>query len=379
MKFFHLADLHLGKRYCEFSLIDDQKYILGQILNEAKTERPDAVVIAGDIYDKSVPSAEAVELFDWFLSQLNALGLQIIAVSGNHDSAERIAFGASLMRSSGVHFSPVYAGELQSVTLTDEYGEITFYLLPFVKPASVRRFFEGEEVATYNDAVSLALKGLPVNGEIRNVLVAHQFVTGSTSSGSEEFIVGDIGNVDCSVFSAFDYVALGHVHGAQNIGSERVRYSGTPLKYSLSERLNRKSITVVEMREKGSLTVRTIPLKPLRDVTEIKGSYDEITKKSFYEGTTLTTDFVHAVLTDEEEVPDANAKLRLIYRNLTGLKYDNTRTRADNYEDFHEDGTQKSPFEMFASLFRAQNNSEMTERQKALCEALIERIWGEEE
>lgn len=379
MKFFHLADLHLGKRYNEFSLIDDQRYILERILDEVKRERPDAVVIAGDIYDKSVPSAEAVELFDWFLSQLNAIDVAVLAVSGNHDSAERIAFGASLMRFGGVHFSPVYSGTLQTVTLSDEYGEVAFYLLPFIKPATVRRFFEREEVTSYNDAVSLALKGSPVNEGIRNVLIAHQFVTGSQSSGSEEFIVGDIGNVDSALFSAFDYAALGHVHGAQNIGSERVRYSGTPLKYSLSEIKNQKSITVVELKEKGELTVRTVPLKPLREMAEIRGDYESLTKKSFYNGTTLTTDLVHAVLTDEEEVPDALGKLRLVYRNLVSLKYDNARTRANNFEELKDDGQEKSPFEHFSSLYIAQNNADMTDRQSELVKELIEKIWGEEE
>ena len=379
MKFFHLADLHLGKRYNEFSLIDDQRYILNQVLEAAKTERPDAVVIAGDIYDKSVPSAEAVELFDWFLNGLNELKISVLAVSGNHDSAERIAFGASLMRVSGVHFSPVYSGALQSVTFTDGYGEVTFYLLPFIKPATVRRFFEGEEVTTYNDAASLALKGSPVNPNQRNVLVAHQFVTGSQSSGSEEFIVGDVGNVDCSVFSAFDYVALGHVHGAQNVGSERVRYSGTPLKYSLSEIKNQKSITVVELKEKGDITVRTLDLKPLREMVEIRGNYEQLTQKKFYERTTLSTGLVHAVLTDEEEVPDALGKLRLIYRNLVSLKYDNARTRSNNFEEMKEDGQSRSPIELFASLYLAQNNAEMTDKQSALVNELIESIWGEEE
>lgn len=379
MKFFHLADLHLGKRYNEFSLIDDQRYILGRIIEEVKCERPDAFVIAGDIYDKSVPSAEAVELFDSFLSGLNALNVSVLAVSGNHDSAERIAFGASLMSGSGVHFSPVYAGKLQSVTFTDKYGEVAFYLLPFIKPATVRRFFEGDEAVTYNDAVSLALKGYPEDGKIRNVLIAHQFVTGSLSSGSEEFIVGDVGNVDSALFSAFDYVALGHVHGAQNIGSERVRYSGTPLKYSLSEIKSQKSITVVELKEKGNLTVRTIPLKPMRELVEIRGDYEQLTERSFYEGTTLTTDLVHAVLTDEEEVPDALGKLRLIYRNLVSLRYDNARTRANNFGELAEVGQEKSPFELFSSLYLAQNNAVLTDRQSALVEELIERIWGEEE
>lgn len=379
MKFLHLADLHLGKRYNEFSLIADQKYILDEIVGIVEAERCDGVIIAGDIYDKSVPSAEAVELFDGFLNALAERGAQVFAISGNHDSAERIAFGSRLMSLGGVHFSPVYSGAVEPVKLRDKYGVVNVYMLPFIKPATVRRFFEGQTIEIYNDAVKAAVNAMNVDTGERNVLVAHQFVTGASHSGSEEFVVGDLGNVDAEIFAPFDYTALGHVHGAQNVGSPAVRYSGTPLKYSLSEAKNEKSVTVVELGPKGDLNVRTVALKPLRDVVEIRGTYEELTKRSFYGGTTLTGDLVHVVLTDEEEVPDALGKLRLIYPDITSLRYDNARTQESSQVGQLEAVSARSPIELFSALFEAQNNKPMSPEQRELAESLIEKIWGDEQ
>ena len=378
MKFLHLADLHLGKRYNELSLIDDQKYILGEILKIAAEVKPDGVIIAGDVYDKSLPSAEAVELLDDFLNALTALKTQVFMISGNHDSAERIAFGARLMGGSGVHISPVYDGEVKPVILNDGYGEVRVYLLPFIKPATVRRFFDEEKIDGYNAAVKAAVDALDIDCSKRNVLVAHQFVTGSVQTGSEEFTVGDVGNIDAAVFEKFDYVALGHVHGAQNVGSERVRYSGAPLKYSLSEALNEKSVTVVELKGKGELAVSEIPLKPMRDVVEIRGSYEELTRKSFYNGTSLPRDLVHAVLTDEEEVIDVLGKLRIIYPYLMSVRYDNSRTRGGDETDYLENTPLKTPSELFAALYERQNNKPMLAEQEELVRALIEKVWEDE-
>lgn len=379
MKFLHLADLHLGKRYNELSLIDDQKYILDEILKIAANEQPDGLIIAGDIYDKSVPSAEAVELLNDFLNGLAALKIQVFMVSGNHDSPERIAFGESFMGQSGVHISPVYDGSLKRVTLTDEYGEVNVYLLPFIKPATVRRFFENETIDSYTAAVKAVLGRAELDNVARNILVAHQFVTGSVSSGSEEFNVGDIGNVDASVFDGFDYVALGHVHGAQNVAGERVRYSGTPLVYSLSEAKSQKSVTVVELKEKGDLNLSEIPLKPVRGVVEIRGTYEQLTKRAYYENTTLPNDLVHVVLTDEEEVPDALGKLRIIYPFVMSLRYDNRRTREQARLQLDDGVPARTPFELFSALFKAQNNAEMSGEQSEFVRGLIEKVWGEEQ
>ncbi len=285
MKLIHLSDLHLGKRVNEFSMLEDQEFILTKIINIIDGEKPDAVIIAGDVYDKSVPSAEAVQLFDDFLCRLAKRKLHVFVISGNHDSAERMAFGGRLMEMSGVHMSPVCNGNVKPISLEDEFGRVNFYMLPFVKPANVRRFFEDSEIESYTDAVRAAVESMNVNTAERNVIITHQFVTGAERSESEEISVGGSDNVDASVFDCFDYVALGHLHGAQSIGRETLRYSGTPLKYSFSEKDQTKAVTVVELGEKGRVCVSSLPLAPRRDMREIRGTYAELTLRDNYAGT----------------------------------------------------------------------------------------------
>lgn len=375
MKCIHLSDLHLGKRVNEFSMMEDQAYILAEILNIIDAETPDAVLLAGDIYDKSVPPTEAVQLFDDFLCELAARHLQVFVISGNHDSPERIAFGGRLMDRSGIHLSPVYDGKVVPVALTDTHGSVNFYMLPFVKPAHIRRFFPEEEIGSYTDALAVAVRAMGVDTRQRNVLVTHQFVTGASRSDSEEVSVGGTDNVDAAVFEPFDYVALGHIHNPQDIGSPRVRYCGTPLKYSFSEAKHEKSVTVVELGEKGSLNVRAVPLKPRRDLCEIRGTYAELTLQSFYGGTALPSDYLHVTLTDEEDVPDAVAKLRVIYPYLMKLDYDNRRTRAGVQISGCADAARKSPLELFAAFYELQNNQPMSDEQRAFVTGLMESIW----
>ncbi len=378
MKLIHLSDLHLGKRVNEFSMLEDQAYILLKILSIIDDERPDAVLIAGDVYDKSVPSAEAVELFDDFLVRLAERKLQVFVISGNHDSPERLAFGGRLMDASGVHLAPVYNGHVEPITLTDSFGPVKLFMLPFVKPGHVRRFFPEEKIESYTDALSVAVGDMKLNTGERNVLIAHQFVTGAERSDSEEASVGGLDNVDAAVFDGFDYVALGHIHGPQNIDSERVRYCGTPLKYSFSEASHQKSVTVAELGGKGALSVRTVPLIPKRDMVELRGSYEELMRKSFYEGTTYPEDYVHITLTDEEDVPEAMARLRVVYRNLMKLSYDNTRTRCLAQIDAAENTERKTPLELFAEFYEKQNGAALGGEQEALLKTLIETIWEEE-
>lgn len=378
MKLIHLSDLHLGKRVNEFSMLEDQAYILLKILGVIDDERPDAVLIAGDVYDKSVPSAEAVELFDDFLVRLAERKLQVFVISGNHDSPERLAFGGRLMDASGVHLAPVYNGHVEPITLTDSFGPVNIFMLPFVKPGHVRRFFPEEKIESYTDALSVAVGDMKLNTGERNVLIAHQFVTGAERSDSEEASVGGLDNVDAAVFDGFDYVALGHIHGPQNIGSERIRYCGTPLKYSFSEVSHQKSVTVAELGEKGALSVRTVPLTPKRDMVELRGSYEELMRKSFYEGTTYPEDYVHITLTDEEDVPEAMARLRVVYRNLMKLSYDNTRTRCLAQIDAAENTERKTPLELFAEFYEKQNGASLSGEQEVFLRTLIETIWEEE-
>ena len=374
MKIIHLSDLHLGKRVNEFSMLEDQAYILTKIINVIDEERPDAVILAGDLYDKSVPPADAVTLLDDFLVRLVRRSVQVFVISGNHDSPERVAFAGRLIEQSGVHLSPVYNGTVAPITLEDDFGPVNFYLLPFVKPAHVRRFFPEQEIVSYTDAVRTAVNAMGMDFSQRNVLVTHQFVTGAERSESEEVSVGGADNVDASVFDGIDYVALGHIHGPQNIGSERIRYCGTPLKYSFSEAAHEKSVTVVELREKGTLEIHTVPLIPKRDLRELRGSYLELTARSNYAGTD-TEDYLHITLTDEEDIPDVAAKLRVIYPNLMKLDYDNRRTRSQTAVGAAEDVERKTPLELFGELYEKQNGTTLTEEQKAFSAKLMESIW----
>lgn len=378
MKFIHLSDLHIGKRVNEFSMIEDQEYILKQILKIIDDEAPDGVIIAGDVYDKSVPSAEAVELFDDFIVRLSKRDLPVYIISGNHDSPERLAFGNRLMAASNIYFSSVYNGKTERFELADEYGMTAIYMLPFVKPSHVRRFYPEDKIESYTDAIEVAVREMHINRDNRNIIITHQFVTGAERSDSEDISVGGTDNVDASAFDSFDYVALGHIHRPQNVGSETIRYCGSPLKYSFSESPYEKSATVVELKEKGNTSVRTVPLTPMRDMVELKGTYEELTLKSFYENTSYREDYVHITLTDEEDIPDVVQKLRVIYRNLMKLDYDNKRTRNQTEINGAEDVAVKSPLELFAVFYEQQNGAEMSDEQAKYMEALIEKIWEEQ-
>lgn len=376
MKFVHLSDLHLGKRVNGYSMIEDQKYILLKILNVIDEQKAEAVVIAGDVYDKPIPPTEAVQLFDDFLFRLVERNLQILVISGNHDSPERIAFGSRFMDKSGVHMSQVYNGKNDLVELKDKYGKVNFYMLPFVKPSNVRRFFEDEEINTYTDAVRVAVSHMNVNKKARNVIITHQFVTGAQRSESETIAVGGTDNVDSYVFDDFDYVALGHIHGPQNVGKNTVRYCGTPLKYSFSEISHKKSVTVVEMKEKGNVKVSTVELTPKLDMREIKGTYEELTFKKNYENTN-TEDYLHIILTDEEDVADAVAKLRCVYPNLMKLDYDNTRTRNSLALTQAEETEKKSDTELLSEFFEKQNGRPLSDEQLEYAANLFEQIKEE--
>lgn len=421
LRFFHLADLHIGKRVNGYSMLEDQKFVLDQVIEAAEAEKPEAVVLAGDIYDRQVPPAEAVSLFDRFLTALARVCRNILIISGNHDSGERLAFGSELIEGAGVYISGVYEGSVQCVSIradgeasvrqtgvvvqtgaeladetgrtgdgstdaaettgaaaepTDEGGSdaVNFYLLPFIKPASVRRFFTDAEIRDHNDAVKAVIESLQVDTARRNVLVAHQFVTGASRSESEEITVGTLENIDGSLFDDFDYVALGHIHGPQKVGRPEVRYAGTPLKYSLSEINHNKSLTVVDLDAEGHAEIRTIPLKPLHDMRSIRGSYMELTARSSYINTDVE-DYLHIILTDETDVPDAVSKLRVIYPNLMKLEYDNTRTSAVQSVEGAVAAERKSPQQLFGELYELQNNQPMDEEMAGVLEDLVKEIW----
>ncbi len=370
MKLIHLSDLHLRKRVNEFPMLEDQKHILWEILRIIEQEKPNGVLIAGDVYDKAVPSAEAVTLLDEFLVRLAALKQEVFMISGNHDSAERIAFGGRLLELSGIYLSPVFSGVITPCVLKDGAGEVRIWLLPFVKPADVRRAYPNEQISDYTEAIRTVISHMEIDPSVSNILVAHQFVTGAARSESEDVSVGGLDNVDASVFDAFDYVALGHIHGPQHIGRETVRYCGTPLKYSFSEKDHVKSVTVVETGGKGEIRIRTIPLTPRHEMREIRGTYDELTLRPNYEGT-ATDDYLRVILTDEDDVPDALARLRTIYPNIMKLEYDNQRTRSSSEIAATGDVEKKSETELFNEFFTAQNGQEMSEEQKTFVEKLL--------
>lgn len=373
MKLIHLSDLHLGKRVNGFPMLEDQAFILRQIREIAAREAPDALLIAGDIYDKPVPPAEAVELFDDFLFALSELVPDVFVISGNHDSPERIAFGSRLMARSGVHLSPVYSGAVEPTVLTDACGEIHVYMLPFIKPVHVRRYFPEEPAETYSQAVATAIAHMDVDPSVRNILVTHQFVTGAVRSDSEDVTVGGTDNVDASVFDPFDYVALGHIHRPQSVGRDTIRYCGTPLKYSFSEMDHQKSVTIAELGAKGDISLRTAPLTPRHDLREIRGTHTELLMLDSYRGT-AADDYLRVVLTDEDPVRHALELMRTVYPNIMLLEYDNVRTRTAADLTRGQTPETRTELELLAELYRRQNGQPLSPAQEGYAAALFDSI-----
>ena len=379
MKLLHISDLHIGKRVNEFSMIEDQEYILNQILKIVDEQKPQAILIAGDVYDKNIPCVEGVTLFDSFLTELHKRSLAIFMISGNHDSSERINFGGRIMEENRIHIAGAFQGKLDKVTLADEFGQLNVYLMPFIKPATVRRFYP--EVETYQEAAEAIISNAEIDKTARNILVAHQFITSGNSMpercDSETISLGGLDNIDASAFEAFDYVALGHLHGAQRIGRDTVRYAGSPIKYSFSEAKQIKSVTMMEVGPKASVTYSKIPLEPVRDMREIKGPIAALIDfKNYSQGNTL--DYIHATLTDEEEIYDAIGQLRSVYPNIMRLDFENSRTawNADS-KMAAVDVEQRSAMELFEDFYENQNNIPMSVTQKEIMQRLFEEMAGD--
>lgn len=392
MKFAHISDLHLGKRLHQFSLMEDQKYILEQIVEKVIQEEVDAVLVAGDVYDKIYPSAEAISLFDSFLVELTRHEKKVFVISGNHDSPERIAFLGEITKKAGVYLTKVYDGEITPITLWDSYGPVHVYLLPFIKPVHVHHFYPQETIENYTDAMKVAVNHMAMNPEERNLLVAHQFVTGAIQSDSEEISVGGLDHVDAAAFSDFDYVALGHIHRPQNMGPN-IRYCGTPLKYSFSEWQDQKSITIIEMKEKGTVIQKEIPLHPMRDLIKIRGTFQQLLDRDFpqvrnkeieHQETNMmtpidTNSYVHITLLDEQDVPNAFRRLSLVYPNLMQMEYDNTRTRQNQEVLVRKEIAKAQPEELFASFYENRNNQPLSRMQREYIMKKIEGIWKGEQ
>ncbi len=374
MKIAHISDLHLGKIVNGFSMASEQEYILEKIVEILEENSIKTLLVCGDVFDKTVPSIEGLRLYDKFTGELYDMGIETYMISGNHDSLERLTCGSKLMRNSKMFIGRSLAENENKYTIEDEFGKINIYLLPFIKPANVRNAYE-ESVSEYSEAVEFAINKMNVNTESRNILLAHQFVTGATRSESEEIFVGGLDNVNAKVFDPFDYVALGHLHKSQYVQRETIRYCGTPLKYSISEKNDRKSLTVIDVREKGNITIDTLPLTPKHDIYEIKGKYDELMSLDYY--STIDRDgYFSIVLTDEEYIMDAVGRMRTVYKNIMSLSYENSRTRAENIIDKAVVTETKLPQDYIEELFEAQNGSEMSDYQKEIIENIIIELEG---
>lgn len=371
MKLLHLSDLHLGKRVMELSMLDEQRAMLEEALVLAR--QADVTILAGDIYDRQVPPAEAVALFDDFLSRMNRQGSPVVMIAGNHDSAERIAYGADLLGESGVYVAPVYDGQARCVTLYDPWGPVNIWLLPFIKPAHVRAALDAQDVQTYTQALRAAVEAMPLDVSQRNVLVAHQYVTGADRSESEEVVVGGLDNVDAEVFSAFDYVALGHLHSVQSLCGGRVRYSGAPLCYAFSEAGKQKGGLFVTLEEKGTLSVETAVMAPVHRMRSMRCTFAEAAREQ-----QASEDYLQIILTDEDDIPQALGQLRALYPNLLQLRYDNARTRAQAADFTVQAAHSRAPQELFDELFLMQNGAQMTQEQRDYVNAMIESIWEDE-
>ncbi|SER00274.1 Exodeoxyribonuclease I subunit D [Butyrivibrio fibrisolvens] len=434
MRLMHLSDLHLGIKVYEFDLFEDQKYMLDNIIKIAIAKDVDGIMISGDVYDRPIPPAESVALFDSFLTRLSDEGIKAYITSGNHDSQERLSFGSKLMNKSGIFFGGTFDGTVPRMDLEDEYGQVHLYMLPFLKPSIVRAHMADDtgssdnmrsvenktnsitednkstdnntgdinandiypdensdsdidskdaisariskdDIISYQKAIDYVLSGLQIDESARNIIMAHQFVTGATRSDSEEISVGGVDEISADSFDLFDYVALGHIHTPQIIGgNEHIRYCGTMLKYSFSECKKNKSVPIITLKEKGNIDIELADLIPQRDMREIKGTYLDLTAKKNYADTN-TDDYIHVTLTDEDDVPDALGRLRSIYPNIMKLDYDNLRTRAVYNSEIPDEVEKKSPLDLFQEFYNLQNGRDLTLEESTYVQSQIEKLW----
>lgn len=383
MKILHLADLHLGKILQEQSLIEDQEYMLKEIINIIKVEKVQVLLISGDVYDRSVPPTEAVNLLDDFLKILiKDLKIKVFIISGNHDSKDRLGFGNKIFEDEGLYIESKYNGRLKKVRLEDEYGPLNIYMLPFIKPVEVKKFFEDDLENNYDLAINKIIEKEEIDESERNIIMVHQFVTAGNvkpeRTESEVLSLGGIENVDVSNFKSFDYVAIGHVHRPQKIGRDTARYAGTILKYSFSEINHNKSIPIIDIKEKGNITINLLPLKPLRDMREIKGPIEELIKEENYKEGNLE-DYIKAIITNEEPVYDAIGKIKKIYPNTLKLEIQNSKTINSNTEQNInlEEVKKKSELELFSDFYKLQNNLDLNEKQKEIVKNIISEVKHE--
>lgn len=381
MKFFHISDLHIGKKLREMDITKDQEHILNEIIELADNKKPDAFLISGDVYDRSVPAANAINLFNDFITELESRKIKVFIISGNHDSPERIQFANKILEKNDIHIAGTFDGKMKSVELEDEFGPINIYMLPFIKPSIVANFFEDKIIDSYEKAARIVIDEENIDSKQRNVLIAHQFVTNNgkepEQSESESIRVGGLDNIDVSIFDKFDYVALGHIHRPQKVGRDTVRYCGTPLKYSFSECNHEKSITMVEFNEKDDITITKLSLHPIKDMRIIKDTLDNLLNNEEY--TKYSNDYINAIVTDEDELFDPIGQLRNVYKNILLLEIENTRSQYIEDElIFSTKVKEKAPFELFQDFYFSQNNVDMSSSQEKILLEILDNLGGEE-
>ena len=381
MRLMHLSDLHLGKSIMEESLIENQRYILNEIIEIVNNKKVDVVLIAGDVYDKAIPSVEAVRLFSEFLSRLYKMNIKVFVIAGNHDSKDRLSFGNELFVDNGIYIEGVFNGSLRSVELEDDNGKILIYMLPFIKPYDVKGFYSGVEINSYNDAVKVIIDNTKIDKSVRNVIMVHQFVTANgvefDDSEVEALSLGGIDNVDVSLFDDFDYVAMGHIHRGQRLLKDNVRYAGSPLKYSFSEVNHKKSVPIIDIGKKGDIDIEYVDLVPFRDMRVIKGKLDNLLCDDVVRLGNVD-DYICAIITDDDYVMDVIGKLRSVYKNVLKVEYQNKRSLSNNNVMNVIDVDKKSEIELFNEFYLKQNNIEMDEERLDIVNNVIRECLEKE-
>ncbi len=384
MKILHLSDLHIGKIVFEHSMLEDQKYILNKIIEIIKEEKVELILIAGDVYDRSVPPSDAVMVLNHFFKVLvKDLGLKVCVIAGNHDSKERLNFGKEIFADDGLHISSIYEGNIDKVELEDKYGKLNIYMLPYIKPVEVREYFdEDTDLSSYNNAVKEIILKEDINEKERNIILSHQFVTAGNAeperSESETVYLGGTENVDVSCYDKFDYVALGHIHGPQKIGRDTARYAGTMLKYSFSEVNQNKALTIIDFKEKGNLQIQFVPLVPLRDMRVIKGPIEELLNEKYY-SLTNCEDYIRAIITNEEQVYDAIGQIKRVYPNTLRLEVENSKMASNENVTMSDldDIKKKDEVELFNEFYKYQNNQELNEIQLDIMRNVVKEVKKE--
>lgn len=377
MKFMHLADLHIGKSVNGYSMIDDQIYALDKIVKLLEEENIKMLLIAGDIYQNTVPSVEAIKVFENFLIKLNSLDITTLIISGNHDSSDRLSYANEFFRSSNIYISNSFNGKIEKLSFSDEFGNINFYLFPYIKPANVKRYFDDREIITYQDAVKAVIESIELDHDERNVIISHQFILNAELSESEEIYAGEAEAVSMNLYKDFDYVALGHIHKKQSFMNGKIRYPGALLKYAASESNYDKSITIVDIKEKNNIEIYERKIEYLHEMRKVRGFFDDIIR--FASEDSNFNDYLHIELLDDVEVFEGLQRLREFYPNIMTMRYVKLKIGDNDFEDFDFEENEKSPLELFNDFYYLRTGEEISHSKEEIIKEAIDKIWGKNE